>query len=197
MQGKQLARIGLGFAGLVSLVGIGTYIVRVRSGHDEPLTVENPRVSIGFDYWGHPLHVTPDPAHRKVKINRDITKFKSAWAYPRNASRQEVQADFTKPIEIYTSTNEPITITVQPKTGGMQYDQVVITGNETFGNCSALLNACSAGDGNLRLSSIRYQDRGGTTRHYCLNAWEDLTNGAGCQHANDKKTRVEINMGPE
>lgn len=194
---KKLFFAGGILGGVLAAFAGGTWIYRILSGHDEPLTIDNPRASIGFGYWGHKVVVDHNPQTKRVHLTRDITSISSIWAYPRNppdGEKYEVQADFSHPIEIYTSAGDPITITAQSKKHSGEHNRVVIVADEAFRYCSPALNACSSTNAQLRLSSIRYRDRRGVARHYCLNAWEDLTSGARCTQTNDKRTRVELIM---
>ncbi len=185
----------LASGGLVGLAVVGLGIVRTFYGHWDPITVDNPRVGVNFNFFGHRVKVNRGSDLLVTTIQRDITALIGVIAVSRDGKSHPVDFKPGAPIEVELYNNQTsLTISTFD---ARPYNQILVNVNGLFGKCmisSILFNSCGAADSSLRMHAVRYVDQQNNQRHYCLNSWEDLNGGTVKCLAPDLQTEAHLQL---
>ncbi|MFN7933643.1 MAG: hypothetical protein U0R19_09965 [Bryobacteraceae bacterium] len=195
----------LGGAGLVALAAIPigiNYLRRIvmTSGHDEPLTVDNPKIVIDFNKDSHPMHVDRD-GFQAVRLHRDVTTLDYASATYRNSPDPQVLKDLDKssPILLIDSGGGQIAISITPPQQGEKHDQVNFGLSRQFGGCwlhPIVNNKCGSADDGLRLLAVQYRTSS-EERYVCFDTGEHSPSHR-CQVSNpDGKAALTLHFTPD
>ncbi len=152
-------------------------LIRILSGHDDPIVVDNPRMRIDFSATSHSMKVKSGSDGRAEQLSRDITTLEKVEIHFRDG-KTEYNVDMNKEIALKDTNGEELKISTKK---GNPYNQFVIDlPNRQFGEClfdSFFNHRCFAKETDRRLRTVHYWDREGHQKHLCLHAGEDMSPG--------------------
>lgn len=158
--------------GLVLLFSTSLGLIRIMSGHDEPIVVDNPQMQVNFGFWGHRMNVKRGSDGLVEELSRDITTVKTVSILFRNGN-SESSVDTSKPMTLEDSKQGRLEISIRAD----QAQLLVKLPGRQFGQCrvdSLVFNWCLAKEGDRRLRTVQYTDSQGNEKYLCLNKGEDM-----------------------
>ncbi|MBY0508413.1 MAG: hypothetical protein K2X03_31170 [Bryobacteraceae bacterium] len=168
---KKLVLTG---GGLALLFPASVGLIRVMSGHDEPIVVDNPQMQVNFGFRGHRMNLKRNSDGRVEELSRDIAALDTVFILFRNGYR-DANVDASKPITLEDSKNGKIEISTK---ASQPYNQFLVNlPGRQFGECrfdSLINNRCFAKEDDRRLRTVKYTDLQQNEKYLCLNKAEDM-----------------------